>query len=76
MEPDLDGLPEEEAVIYRKEFAGGGPFIRIIADDGEGGQREIATCRGSGDAWPQAVEDAELIVQALNAYEETHDGLQ
>lgn len=54
---------------YRLEYAGGAPLIRILAEEGDT-TREIATCRGSGEQWPQAVKNAELIVAALNA----HDG--
>lgn len=74
--PDDGGTPSprkpprqsEETMTYRTQFAGSGPFIRIIADDGDT-KREIATCTGRGSAWPQAVKDAELIVAALNAYQ-------
>ena len=62
-------------MIYRKEFAG--EFVRVIADDGER-SREIASCRAGdiprAERWPQAVKDAELIVDALNAYTDRQNG--
>ena len=56
-------------MTYHLVFAGSGSFIRIVAEDDDGTRRQIATSQGSGERWPQAVRDAELIVAALNAYQ-------
>jgi hypothetical protein len=54
-------------MTYRKEYIG--ELIRIVVDEGDA-TRQLATCRGPSKDWTQTVENAELIVAALNARDE------